>query len=113
MAHSGELPKCLFPSNCQRVEWSFPNLNNAYDQLIEIASSLPRVTVIETEKDYWHGVVRSLVFRFPDDLEILRIPSKKIIQVRSASRIGLSDLGVNQQRIDRLWFELQKSISID
>ena len=43
------------------------------------------------------GVCRSLIFRFPDDLEILKLDvrsyvdrSKGIIQIRSAARLGLS-----------------------
>ena len=108
ITQSGELSECLISSNCVLVEWSFPQLNSAYDQLIDVASSLPRVSIIEKKKDYWHGVVRSLIFRFPDDLEILRIPSKNVIQVRSASRFGLGDLGVNQQRINQLYSRLKK-----
>ncbi|KGG16195.1 hypothetical protein EV06_0198 [Prochlorococcus sp. MIT 0602] len=107
---SGNLSDCLIKTNCIRVEWSFSNLNESFDALVNIASSLPRVTKIESNQNYWHGVVRSFVFRFPDDLEILKIPSKKIIQVKSASRIGVGDLGVNQKRIKDLYSELQKSI---
>ena len=108
MNNSEGLTECLISSNCIKVEWSFNNLNDSYEKLIRAASELPRVTVIENKKDYWHGVVRSLIFRFPDDLEILRIPSKNIIQVKSASRIGLGDLGVNQQRINTLSSKLDK-----
>ena len=107
---SGNLSECLIPSNCVLVEWSFPNIINAYKELVGIASSLPRVSEVETSEKYWHGIVRSLIFRFPDDLEILRIDSRNLIQVRSASRIGLSDLGVNQKRIDDLYLQLTKEM---
>ncbi len=107
---SGNLSGCLLPSNCVLVEWSFPNLKNAYKGLVSIASSLPRVNEVESSQNYWHGIVRSLIFRFPDDLEILRIDSRNIIQVRSASRIGLSDLGVNQKRVDDLYLQLMEEI---
>ncbi len=107
---SGNLSECLISSNCTRVEWSFPNLRNAYKELVGIASSLPRVNEVESTDHYWHGIVRSLVFRFPDDLEILLIESKDIIQVRSASRIGLGDLGVNRKRVDDLYLQLKKKI---
>ena len=109
ITQSGELSDCLVPSNCVNVEWSFNKVNQAYESLIGIASDLPRVTVIKNDRDYWHGVVRSLIFRFPDDLEILRIPSKNIIQVRSASRIGLGDLGVNQKRVNQLYSEIKNN----
>ncbi len=106
ITQSGELSDCLISSNCVNVQWSFEKLNEAYEKLTSLASNLPRVTVIKNERNYWHGVVRSLIFRFPDDLEILRIPSKNIIQVRSSSRIGVGDLGVNQKRVNQLYSEL-------
>ncbi len=104
------LSECVITSNCVRTEWSFEDINQAYELLVDIASSLPRVEVLESDNNYWHGVVRSLVFRFPDDLEILKLSSKKIIQVRSASRIGLGDLGVNQNRIKYLHSKLHTLI---
>jgi len=88
------------------VEWKFDNVKKSYDKLIYIAESLARVKVVEKTEFYWHGVVSSRIFRFPDDLEILKLPSKGIIQVRSASRIGLGDLGINSNRIKNLYSQL-------
>ena len=68
------------------------------------------IELLEKNENYWHGVVRSLIFRFPDDLEILRVDSRNLIQVRSASRIGLSDLGVNQKRVDNLYMQLMEEM---
>ena len=107
---SGNLSECLLSTNCVLIEWSFPSLKNAYKELVGIASSLPRVSEVESSQNYWHGIVRSLIFRFPDDLEILRIDSRNLIQVRSASRIGLSDLGVNQKRVDDLYMQLTEEM---
>ena len=76
---------------------------------------MPRTEVLRKEDYYWKGVCRSLIFRFPDDLEILLISNNKnlknsqgIIQVRSSSRIGQSDLGVNKKRVEDLLAELEK-----
>ena len=106
LTKEGSLSSCLIPTNCVLVEWEFDNVKKSYDRLVCIAESLPRVRVVERTENYWHGVVRSLIFRFPDDLEILKIPKKGIIQVRSASRIGLGDLGVNGNRIENLYSQL-------
>ena len=83
--------------------------------LSKLAENLPRTKVIKKENDYWKGVCKSLVFRFPDDLEILKIKnnyklksSRGTIQIRSASRFGQSDLGVNQRRIATLISKLDK-----
>ena len=110
ITQSGELSECLISTNCVNVRWSFSDIDQAYENLIFLASNLPRVSVVRNDSDYWHGIVRSLVFRFPDDLEILRIPSKNIIQVRSSSRIGIGDLGVNQKRVNELYSELKNKI---
>ena len=83
-----------------------------FDQLVRIAQKIPRTTVLENKDSYWKGVCRSLIFRFPDDLEILKISnSKGIIQIKSASRFGASDLGVNQKRINYLLKELERGIN--
>ncbi len=110
-ANKVELSKCLIHSNCILVEWEFDNINEKYEKLIEIASKLPRTKEIERTRDYWHGVCRSLIFRFPDDLEILRLKrknSRTIIQVKSASKFGASDLGVNRKRINSLYKDLMQ-----
>ena len=103
LTSQGSLSECFLETNCVLVEWKFDNLNQSYEKLVGIASSLPRTTVLEQKDEYWHGVCRSLIFRFPDDLEILKLPSKKIIQVRSSSRFGLGDLGVNRNRVETLY----------
>ena len=52
--------------------------------------------------DYLHAVFISTVFRFRDDLELRQDAAHSRIQVRSASRIGYSDLGVNRKRVEKL-----------
>ena len=104
----GSLSECAVDTNCVLVEWEVNEVKQSYENLLGIASQLPRTKVLEQTNNYWHAVVRSLVFRFPDDLEILQIPNQKVIQVRSASRIGVSDLGVNKKRVDSLFSRLTK-----
>jgi uncharacterized protein (DUF1499 family) len=42
------------------------------------------------------------VFGFVDDLELHLRPAEKLIAVRSAARLGHSDLGVNRKRVEGL-----------
>ena len=105
LTNSGFLSDCITTTNCVLFEQKFSRSNDVFRKLVSIASSLQRVEVIEDKENYWHAVIKSLIFRFPDDLEILHIPSSNIIQVRSASRIGIGDLGVNQKRINNLYRE--------
>ena len=109
LTNEGKLSACLIETNCVLAEWDFKNVDQTYERLIMIAAKLPRTNLLEQTDNYWHGVCRSLIFRFPDDLEILKLPRLGIIQVRSASRIGLGDLGVNNNRINMLYKKLVAS----
>ncbi len=99
------LSPCINPLNCVFFQKEFENVDRVFDQLVTFAQKIPRTKVLEKNDRYWKGVCRSLIFRFPDDLEILKIGKK--IQIRSASRYGGSDLGVNGTRVGRLLTELE------
>tara|TARA_B100000945_G_scaffold131964_1_gene105354 strand:- start:514 stop:864 length:351 start_codon:yes stop_codon:yes gene_type:complete len=100
------------PLNSYLIEKDFNNVDKVFNRLVLIAENLPRTTVSQSEVNYWKGVSRSFIFRFPDELEILKINSDSIdsfdgkIQIRSASRLGQSDLGVNQRRVQYLLNQL-------
>ena len=108
------LKPILNPFNSYLTERKYDDASSKFIKLTNLASCLPRTDVLKKGNNYWKGVCRSLIFRFPDDLEILLIPNKKIndsqgiIQVRSSSRIGQSDLGVNKKRVENLLYELEK-----
>ena len=58
---------------------------------------------IQTEKaDYLAATFSSSIFRFVDDLEIRIDAGQKEIHLRSASRVGRGDGGVNRKRVERL-----------
>ena len=77
-------------------------IDDAMNRLKEIIRSLPRTAVITDTGTYLHVEFTSALFRFVDDVEFLADDSAKVIHVRSASRLGTSDLGVNGQRIERI-----------
>jgi len=68
----------------------------------EEVAKLPRTTVVESTSNYLHAESTSAVFRFVDDVELHLRVSDESIAVRSASRLGRSDLGVNRRRVERL-----------
>jgi uncharacterized protein (DUF1499 family) len=74
----------------------------AWPAVVEAVSALPRTTIVTKTADYLHAECRSALFRFVDDLELYLRPSQGTIAVRSASRIGYSDLGVNRRRVESL-----------
>jgi len=71
-------------------------------------ASLPRTKIVSADNSDIHAECKSMIFRFVDDLTLHLIPSKGIIHIRSASRIGYSDLGVNRRRIETLRKKLQE-----
>lgn len=74
----------------------------AMTRLQSIIRSLPRTAVVTRTGTYLHVEFTSFLFRFVDDVEFLVDDEAKVIHVRSASRVGTSDLGVNGQRIERI-----------
>ena len=62
----------------------------------------PRTRITEERTGYFRAEFTSLVFRFVDDMEFLLDENAPVIHVRSASRVGHSDLGANRHRVERL-----------
>lgn len=55
-----------------------------------------------SDAGYLHAEYTSPFLRFVDDLELLVDSNAKVIQVRSASRVGTWDLGANRRRVEGL-----------
>lgn len=55
--------------------------------------------IVKQSEDYLCATFTSNVFRFVDDVEVRLDKDAKLIHLRSASRQGYSDLGVNAKRI--------------
>ena len=75
---------------------------SALGRLLEILLDEPRHRLVSRGRSHAHVECRSLVFRFVDDLELLVDEAASVVHVRSASRLGYSDLGVNRRRVERL-----------
>jgi len=70
-------------------------------RLLEVLNGMDRARVVQSTDDYVHVEFRSAVFGFVDDVEFYFSPPG-IIQVRSASRTGYYDFGVNRERVETL-----------
>jgi uncharacterized protein (DUF1499 family) len=62
--------------------------------------SQTRTELVEEAEGYLHFVTTTLILRFKDDVEFEA--EGDLVHVRSASRIGHSDLGVNRKRVEAL-----------
>lgn len=74
----------------------------AWPVLVEEVEKIPRTTIVEQRYGDLHAECRSMIFRFVDDLEFELRPAEGAIAVRSASRVGYSDWGVNRKRVEAL-----------
>ena len=79
----------------------------ALNRLKAAMADMSRTKLEKENGGYLHYVVTSALFRFKDDVEFSLNPDEKRIEVRSASRVGHSDLGVNRKRVEaiRIAFE--------
>jgi uncharacterized protein (DUF1499 family) len=91
----------MFYNSVEPFSLSVP-ADTAWGGVRKAVSSLPRTTIVEERPGYIHAKCTSLVFRFVDNLELLLVPDRGIISVRSSSVIGLFDFGVNYLRIRKL-----------
>jgi len=80
----------------------------AIAKLKSVIQSLPRTKIITESKDYLYAEFKSALMGFVDDVEFYLDRKANVIQVRSASRLGQSDLGVNRKRIETIRAKLAK-----
>ena len=100
------LASCSNPYNCVLERWNVDNVNESFIELIDILKNTPRVKIINIQEDYLHALATSRVMKFVDDIEIKKSENKNSIEVKSKSRTGFYDLGVNKRRINTLHFRL-------
>lgn len=106
----GHLPQCPGSPNCVNSQAGdvapLAYSGDGEAALTRLAAvlveALPRTTLVEREPGYLHAECRSLILRFVDDLQCLLDAEAGVIHLRSASRLGYSDLGVNARRIETL-----------
>ena len=71
-------------------------------ELRRAVESMTRATVISEEGNYLYAEYKSALLGYVDDVELLLDESARLVHVRSASRLGRSDFGVNRKRIEEL-----------
>jgi uncharacterized protein (DUF1499 family) len=74
----------------------------AMAKLKSVIQGMDRTEVIAESEDYLYAEFTSALMGYVDDVEFFLDPAAGVIQVRSASRLGQSDLGVNRKRIEEI-----------
>ncbi len=118
---NGSLSDCPDSPNCVSSQSPTPDhfisplrytgtADDARRRLLSVLRGMKRTRITVAESRYVHAECTSFLFRFVDDVEFLIDDGVKAVHVRSASRTGHSDLGVNRRRIEtiRKKFNLQK-----
>ena len=100
------LGACSNPNNCVFESWEVGNVDKSFKELIEILKNTPRVKIDNIKGDYLHALATSRIMKFIDDIEIKKSEKNNILEVKSKSRTGFYDLGVNKRRINTLHFRL-------
>lgn len=117
---SGQFSPCPDSPNCvstqsHQPEKSFPPLSysSLFSTSLELKNHLSEVIremggqIVDENETYLRAEFTSSLFRFVDDLEVLIDTQNQILHLKSASRVGYSDLGVNRKRLEQLTDRLQ------
>lgn len=104
---SNQLAACPDSPNCvssfdTRESHGIAPLAGSLSDVRTALTQMPRVAVISENGDYLHAEFTSRLMGFVDDVEFLADTAQGVVHVRSASRLGYSDMGVNRERIETI-----------
>jgi uncharacterized protein (DUF1499 family) len=71
-------------------------------RLRQIVTAMPGAQVVKSEPDYLYAQFTTPLMRFVDDVEFWFDPAAGAVQVRSASRVGHGDRGLNRARVEAI-----------
>ena len=104
---NGRLAPCRRTPNCvssqadpSDAEHYIAPLKGTIEAVRKAVASMPRATIVSEKENYLYAEFRSRLLGYVDDVEFYSDGSA--IQVRSASRLGRRDFGVNRSRVERL-----------
>jgi uncharacterized protein (DUF1499 family) len=98
----GALAPCPSPAHCARADWPVADPQAALAALQPLLLAMPRTELVEQTENYLHATASSALFGFVDDVELYADTAHGLLQARSVSRLGDSDLGVNGRRLAAL-----------
>ncbi len=100
--HGGALSPCPSPAHCARSDWTVADPEKTLAALAPVIGAWARTELLEQGDGYLHATASSAFFGFVDDLELYADRAHGLLQARSISRLGDSDLGVNSRRLAAL-----------
>jgi len=94
-------PNCVSSYESDETHGIAP-LNATLDQLQSVLRGLEEANIVSVEGNYLYAEFTSRIMGYVDDVEFLHDPATGMTHVRSASRLGYSDLGANRNRIETI-----------
>lgn len=94
-------PNCVSSFDARDSHYIAP-IVGTLGQIKEALSPVSGARIISERGDYLYVEFTTRLMGFVDDVEFLADPLLGVVHVRSASRLGYSDLGVNRARIESL-----------
>ena len=118
----GKLAPCPASTNCVSSQstdkehavaplYYTTSVPQAMEDLKKVILGMKRARIVDEHDFYIHVEYTSALWRFVDDVEFFFDDTAKLIHMRSASRLGKSDFGVNRKRMEQLraaWTSLGK-----
>jgi uncharacterized protein (DUF1499 family) len=98
----------LFYNNVDPFVLNMPEAD-AWPLIKKAVADIPRTRIVEEDSVYIHAKCTSLVFRFVDNLELLLLPDRNLVSVRSSSTFAIFDFGANHLRVYRLRSQLREA----
>lgn len=109
MSACPDSPNCVFSGGSQEDKRHYiepltykGEAKRSFATLCQVVSSIDRVVLREKDDKYLRFECKSKLWGFVDDLEFQLDEANKLIHVRSASRVGHSDMGVNRKRVEQI-----------
>lgn len=111
-------PNCVSsqaePSDAEHTIAPIVFKGNALDAIAaarRAVESMRRATVIRHEGNYLYAEFRSKLMGYVDDVEFIYDEKSGLLHVRSASRLGRRDYGVNRARVEALRSRIEKRVA--
>ena len=100
-------PNCVSSQSEGEKEKIAPLPMVSIAEIKKVVSEMERTTIIEESDNYLYAEFKSKLMGFVDDVEFYSDPAANVVHVRSASRLGQSDAGVNRKRVEEIRSKLQ------
>ncbi len=111
---NGQLTPCPDSPNCVS---SFANdethgiqpLAASLAEVEQVLLGFDDTNIVSSDGDYLYAEFTTRIMGYVDDVEFLYDRENGVTHVRSASRLGYSDLGANRNRIERIRSQLSSN----